>query len=197
MAKDTPSKTEYTERKPWKKKQYAGKVIKSELRDNRYFKDEEYLDKNYHRVEDDKGRIHWEDEKGGKFYPDRPEEITQYLLTIEVLDGEKKGDRCWCFAPHGFGFKKDNSLFGVRAKIAKAIDEDFDLHEGIEDDNSDLLEKPFYFVAQPKDDPQYCKVTDFLPMEADEKARYSFDAEVIAEEAADARGIPEGETIPF
>ena len=188
MAKDTPAQSaEYKERKPWKKKQYAGKVIKSELRDNRFFKDQEFLDKNYTQVADDNGRMHWEDEKGGKFYLDDPIEATQYFLTIEVLEGEKKGDWAWVYAPHRFGFKKDNTVFGVRAKIALAIDEDFDLHAGIEDDNSDLLDKPFYFVASPKDDPQYAKVTDFLPMEADERAAFILDATEVDEKYVAAK----------
>lgn len=190
MAKDMPAKGgDNTERKPWKKKQYAGMLVNSELRDNRFFKDEEYLDSKYSRVEE-KGRCHWVDDKGNKFFLDDPIERTQYFLTIEVLDGDKKGDWCWVWAPHRFGYKKDNTVFGVRAKIALAIDENFDINSGIEDDNSDLLRKPFFFTAEPKSDPQYCKVTDFLPMEAEDKVKYVLGAEEVTAQEGD-------EEIPF
>jgi len=176
LAKDMPAKGADIDRKPWKKKQYAGKLIKSEERDNKFYKSEAFLDENYTRVTDDKGREHWEDDKGGKYFLDSPIEVTQYFLTIEVLDGEKAGDWCWVYAPHRFGLKKDGTPFGNRAKIALAIDENFDLNGGIEDDNSDLLERPFFFTAQPKEDAQYCKVTDFLPMDADDKVKYTLGA---------------------
>lgn len=185
MSKDKPSTGSGIERKPWKKRQYVGKVIRSEERDNNFFKDEAYLDSKYTRVEDDKGRVHWEDDKGAKFYLDDPVERTQYFLTIEVLDGEKRGDWCWVWAPHRFGYKKDGTVFGVRAKIALAIDEDFNLMDGIEDDNSDLLDKPFYFTVEPKQDPQYCKVRDFLPMEPSERVKYMLGADEVEAKEGD------------
>lgn len=191
MAKDMPSTGGGIERKPWKKRQYAGMVVKSEERDNNFFKDEAFLDSKYERVTEDNGRVHWVDDKGNKFFLDDPVERTQYFLTIEVLDGEKKGDWCWVWAAHRFGYKKDGTPFGARAKIALAIDEDFNLMGGIEDDNSDLLNKPFYFTVEPKADPQYCKVRDFLPMDAADKVKYELGAtdEGIAKEG--------DEPIPF
>jgi len=187
MAKDMPSKGgEAVERKPWKKKQYAGMLVGSELRDNKFFRDEAFMDAHgYERVDDGKGRFHYEDKDGKKYYLDDEVERTQYFLTIEVLDGDKKGDWAFLWAPHRFGYKKDGSVFGIRAKIAKAIDEDFDLFFGIEDDNSDLMHKPFFFTAEPKGDPQYCKVTDFLPMEKEERVKYSLGASEVGEKMAD------------
>ena len=187
MAKDTAAQNTNKERLPWKKKQYAGMLVASEVRDNRFFKDEAYYaDKGYTKVETDK-KPYWIDDSGKEWYLDDEVERTQYFLTIEVLDGDKKGDWCWIWAPHRFGYKKDNTPFGNRAKIALAIDEKFDLHAGIEDDNSDLLDRPFHFTAEPKADPQYCKVTDFLPMDEDDRVKYSLGGSE----------VPEGEEIPF
>ena len=176
--KDTAVENTKKERLPWKKKQYAGMLVASELRDNRFFKDEAYYtEKGYTKVETDK-QPYWVDDSGKEWYLDNEIERTQYFLTIEVLDGDKQGDWCWVWAPHRFGYKKDNTPFGVRAKIALAIDEDWNLGAGggIEDDNSDLLRKPFYFTVEPKPDKQYCKVTDFLPMEKADRIKYELGA---------------------
>ena len=196
MTKDTAAQSAGSkERLPWKKKQYAGKLVKSELRDNRFFKDEAYYtDKGFDKVETDKG-AYWIDPKDGKeWYLDDEVERTQYFLTLEVLDGDKKGDWAFLWAPHRFGYKKDGTVFGIRGKIALAIDEGWNLGTGggIEDDNSDLLERPFFFTAEPKADKQYCKVTDFLPMDAEEKVKYSFDAADVDKTPADKDG-----NIPF
>jgi len=190
LAKDMPSKGESVDRAPWKKKMYPGKLVSSELVDNRYFKSEEFLDKDYKRVVGDNGRTHWEDDKGNKYFLDDPIEQTQYKLVIEVLDGEKAGDWAWVFAPHRFGYKKDGTPFGNRLKIALAIDENFDASLGIEDDNSDLLYKPFYFTAQPKEDAKYCKVTDFLPMDDSDKVKYVLGA-------TEAVAKPDDEDVPW
>lgn len=192
MAKDTAATSANKERLPWKKKQYAGMLIKSELRDNRFFRDEAYYaDKGYQKVETDKNP-YWIDDAGKEWYLDDEIERTQYFLTLEVLDGEKKGDWAFLWAPHRFGYKKDGTPFGVRGRIALAIDENWNLGPGggIEADNSDLLDRPFFFTAEPKQDKQFCKVTDFLPMEKEERVKYSLGASEASEKMAD-------EDIPF
>lgn len=191
MAKDTMASNTNKERLPWKKKQYAGKAIACEERPNNFFKDEDYYEKKgYQKVETDK-RPYWLDDSGKEWYLDDEVERTQFFFTIEVLDGEKKGDWCWIWAPHRFGYKKDNTPFGVRAKIALAIDENWNLGPGggIEDDNSDLLNRPFFFTAEPKADKQYCKVTDFLPMDKEERVKYELGATEADED--------DGKEIPF
>lgn len=156
MAKDKPVQTTDFERADWHDAVYPVKMIKSEEIHNKFFRSEP-----------------WTDDRGNNRPADDEVEKTQYKLTFEVLDGEKKGDWLWAFAPHRFGVKTDGTVWGLRAKIAKAIDPEWDVEEGIESDNSDLLERGLLAVVTPKADPQYAKVVAWLPMAPEDSAKHA------------------------
>jgi len=175
MPKDKPIDSGAPERKDWKKRPYPFCVVKSEVRPNTWFSSDYKCANNTcrHKLSPDDFALLEEQvcpECGGdKFYfPDRPEDANQYLLVLEVLDGEKRGDWAWLWARTTFGKKGDGTPWGTRALLALSIDPDFNLDEGIEPDNSDLMFRPFMAMATPQEDPQYCKVSGFYPVPDDD-----------------------------
>ena len=168
MTKEMPSEGTSKERVAWKKGPYPLCIIKSEELDNPYFREKATCQKDKSHVFDE--YVNPCPECGGDVYAaENIVERTQFRFTLEVLDGPKKGDWGWLYAPHYFRAKPSKKgSYGKRGDIARAIDPEFDLAAGIESDNSDLMFRPFMAMATPKDDPKYAAFSSFYPVDEDD-----------------------------
>lgn len=176
------------ERADWVKDVYNVKLVRAEIVENPYYRDAVALTKKYGEPVEG----YWTTDKDERIRADFPEDAHQWRLTIEVLDGEKKGDWLWAFASPRLGLKKDGGWWGRAAAIISAIDAtqlpDGSLGDKVwaltaEDAWGELMELPFRVSVEPKKDPQYGKVNDWLPMKAEDKKAY--DAPVEDEEFGD------------
>jgi hypothetical protein len=168
MAKVKPSEASSADRADWTRDDYIVELVEAEKEPNQYFMSEAMLcEKHGNPVP---GERYWMVD-GKKRYPDWPEDEHQWKLKFVVLDGEKEGDWLRVWASPRFYQKKDGTWGGKLAAMYLAADPTFNLIEGIEDDLSDLMHKPLRAVVEPKENPQYAKVNDWLPMKPADSTR--------------------------
>lgn len=166
LGKVDPSTTGTTERKPWKKGVYPVRCIKCEEVPNRFYMTPEELDKKYGKRPE--GQSYWVDEKGNKVHHN-VRDMYQFSLTFEVVDGAYKSQ--WAFVYASKYFTTDGK--GKLAKIALALNPDYNLEEL---DTDDFYAGLCMAVIEPKDDPQYGRVTEFIAMEPEDKVKYDLGA---------------------
>jgi hypothetical protein len=190
------------EKKPWEHDDYIVQLIPAKDKDgnllapvkkpNKFFMSEAMLCEKYGNPVP--GERYWLDEKGEKRYPDWPEDEQNYTLIFEVIDGPKKGDWLWVnFVSPRIYRKKDGTWGGKLAAMYLAADPTFNLEEGYEDDFSDLMRKPLRAVVEPKDDPQYAKVTAWMPVKPADMERIMAERD----KALPVSGDMSPEDIPF
>ena len=160
------------ERADWTKDVYVVVLVKTDetekrpatpgLVENPFFHSAEMLCEKY--GDPVEGERYWLDPKGSKEYASFDEDRNQWSLTFEVLDGDKRGDWLFVYASPRFYQKKDGTWGGKLAAIYQAALPGYDLTQGIEDDLSDIIGLPLRVSAEPKDNPQYVKVNDWLPV---------------------------------
>lgn len=171
MVKTMPAEDTSVERKPWKKAQYAVRIRwdKSEYIDNQFYRSEVSLNEKYGKRPE--GQYHWLNEKEEKVYASHPNEAKQWKLVLEVQVGDKKGDWLWAYVSPYYKPKKEGGWYGKAAALALAVDEEFDLTQGIDFEN-DIGDKPFLVSVEPDaKNAQYGKVTDYFPMDLEAKAK--------------------------
>ena len=190
MVKRLPSEAQGTDRADWETDVYVVALVKAELKPNQFYRSAEHMEAKHGKPagENAYGNPFWEID-GKKEYPSFPEDAEQYNLTFEVLEGDKKSDWLFAFASPRIWPKGDGSWGGKLAAIYLAADPAFKLHEGYEDDLSDLMGKPLRASVEPKPgNAQYAKVLAWAPLKKGEK--YS------APKPAEPVDIS-GEDIPF
>lgn len=198
------------DRADWEADDYIVALKKAEPVENRYYEDVAALQKRYGEPEGHNahGTPFWIVE-GKKKYPDFPEDRTQWKLIFEVLEGDKAGDWLFVYASPRFWPKSDGTWGGKLAAIYLAADPAFPLHEGIEDDLSDLLGIPLRVGVEPKaGDAKFAIVKQWLKLKSDaDRAKYAklgaaivtdgHAARPAAEQAAPAAPSPDDDEIPF